>query len=146
MAITASGLYGLTLEKQLIDTLNQSYEAETHKVLMVTDTYTHAYDTHDFRDDITNEVTGTGYTAGGVTLTGVTTTYDAATNRVKVDANDAAFGTVTLTGVTGLITYVSTGTNTTSPLMSYHSFASVSPNAVSFTYTWHADGILTFAV
>ena len=32
MAVTASGLYGLSLEKMMIDTLGQSIEAETHKV------------------------------------------------------------------------------------------------------------------
>lgn len=69
MAITASGLYGLTLEKMFIDTAGQSLEAETHNELLVQDGYTHDYDLHDFRDDITNEVSGTNYTAGGVDVT-----------------------------------------------------------------------------
>ena len=41
-------------------------EAETDKVLMVTDSEAPNFDTHDFRADITAEVTGTDYTAGGV--------------------------------------------------------------------------------
>ena len=69
MAVTASGLYGLSLEKMMIDTLGQSIEAETHKVLMVTDSEAPNFDTHDFRADITAEVTGTNYTAGGTTIT-----------------------------------------------------------------------------
>lgn len=141
MAANVYGNFPLRLVKGDVD-----LDTATVKALLVGSGYTFNADTHDFLDDITGEVTGTGYTAGGVTLTGVTTTYDAATNRVKVDAADAAFGTVTLTGVTGLVTYVSTGTPATSPLMSYHSFASQSPNAVPFTYAWHADGILTLTV
>ena len=50
----------------MIDTLGQSLEAETHKVLMVTDSEAPNFDTHDFRADIAAEVTGTGYTLGGV--------------------------------------------------------------------------------
>ena len=55
----------LSLEKMMIDTLGQSLEAETHKVLMVTDSEAPNFDTHDFRADITAEVTGTGYTPVG---------------------------------------------------------------------------------
>jgi hypothetical protein len=51
-AITASGLYGLTLEKIFIDTLGESLEAEDNKVLMVTDTEAPNFDTNDFRADI----------------------------------------------------------------------------------------------
>jgi hypothetical protein len=53
MAITASGLYGLTLEKMLIDTAGQSLEAETHKGMLMLDAYTQNFDTHYFRDDHT---------------------------------------------------------------------------------------------
>ena len=66
MAITTAGHYGLTLEKQLIDTAGQSMEAETHKELMVTDSEVPNFTTHDFRDDIAAEITATNYSAGGV--------------------------------------------------------------------------------
>jgi hypothetical protein len=101
---------------------------------------------HDFRDDVTGEVTGTGYTAGGITLTNVAATYDAASDRVKVDADDAEFGTVTLSGVTAVVVYLSTGAAATDRILSTHTFAAQSPSAVPFTYQWAADGILTLAV
>lgn len=73
MAIAGSGFYGPTLEKFFIGTSLPAggLESETAtKVLMLLDAYTPAYDTHDFRDDVTaNEVSGTGYTAGGNVLT-----------------------------------------------------------------------------
>lgn len=50
----------------------------TVKAMLLTASYTPSQ-THDFRDDLTNEVTGTGYSAGGATVT-VTV--------VKVDASN----------------------------------------------------------
>ena len=51
MSITASGFYGLSLEKCLIDTLGESLEAEDNKVALVQDAYTPNFDTHDFFND-----------------------------------------------------------------------------------------------
>lgn len=49
MAITKSGLYGLTLEKMFIDTAAESLEAEDNKELMVTDTEAPNFTTHNSR-------------------------------------------------------------------------------------------------
>ncbi len=51
MAITASGCYGLTIEKFLIDTAGQSLEGEANICGLVNDTETPAFDTDDFIDD-----------------------------------------------------------------------------------------------
>lgn len=118
MAITASGLYGLTLEKMLIDTAGQSLEAETHKGLLVTDTYTPAFDTHDFRDDVTNEVTGTGYTAGGETLTTTEITVGSpAAGSLKWDHADVSWTSSTITDAMALIDYFNVGTAATDQLI-----------------------------
>ena len=94
MSITGSGLYGLSLEKALIDTLGESWEAEDNRVLMVTDTYTPDFNAHDFYADITNEVTGTGYTAGGELLT--TTEITLSGGVLTFDAADVAWTTSTI--------------------------------------------------
>ena len=138
MAATAYGNFPLGLLKGEID-----FDTATVKALLVGSGYTFNKDTHVYRSDITGEVTGTGYTAGGVAVTAVTTAYDATNDRAVLDAADVAFGTVTLTGVTGIVFYVDTGTATTSRLISYDSFASQSPNGVTFTYTVNAAGIVT---
>jgi hypothetical protein len=80
------GAYALTFEKMFIDTAAQTMEAETHKELLVTDTEVPNFDTHDFRDDITNEITGTNYTAGGVTVTG--TEWTIAASLMTFDMTD----------------------------------------------------------
>jgi hypothetical protein len=51
-----------------------------------------------------------------VTLTTKTITYDSATNETRFDADDPAWVTVTFTTRYG-VTYKSTGTSTTSPLI-----------------------------
>jgi hypothetical protein len=48
--------------------------ADTMKVALVSATYTPNQGTHVFFSDVTNEVTGTGYTAGGATLASITVT------------------------------------------------------------------------
>jgi hypothetical protein len=55
---------------------NIDFESDTIKVALVTDSYTPDQDSHDFFDDVTNEVSGTGYTAGGETLTSKSVTQD----------------------------------------------------------------------
>jgi hypothetical protein len=45
--------------------------------------YAENKDTHDFFDDVTNEVSGTGYTAGGQVVT-VTVTLDTANDRLDI--------------------------------------------------------------
>lgn len=115
MAITASGLYGLTLEKMLIDTAGQSLEAETHKVLMVTDSYTPNFDTHDFRNDITNEVSGTGYTAGGVAITSTEITLSSGV--LTFDSADPSWASSTITNAMAAVHYFNVGADTTDQLV-----------------------------
>ncbi len=109
MAITASGLYGPTLEKQAIDTIGLSIESETAmKGLLVLDAYTHNYDTHDFRDDLgANEVSGTGYTAGGAVLTGTEVTL--AGGVLTYDHNDPSWPSSTITNAMALVGYYARG-------------------------------------
>lgn len=118
MAITASGFYLLTEEKARIDTLGQSFEAETHKVLLVTDAYTPAFDTHDFRDDVTNEVPATGnYATGGIALTTTDITIGApAAGQYKLDAADSSWASSTIALAMALIHYYNVGTAATDPL------------------------------
>jgi hypothetical protein len=82
VAIAGSGWYGPTLEKFFIGTAlpTSSLESETAtKAMLILDAYTPAYDTHDFRNDVTaNEVSGTSnYTAGGNVLTATEVTFTA---------------------------------------------------------------------
>jgi hypothetical protein len=142
MSITASGLYGLTIEKQLIDTLGESYEAEDNKVLLVTDSYTPNFDTHDFRDDITNEVTGTGYTAGGIALT--TTEITLASGVLTFDAADSSWASSTIANAMAAVHYFNVGSAATDQLGFLSDFVTaVSTTNGTLTVQWNASGIFT---
>lgn len=119
MAVSASGLYGLTLEKMFIDTMAQSLEAETHKALLVADGYTHNYDTHDFRDDITNEIAaGGGYSTGGkaFTTTEITVASPSA-GTLKYDHDDVSWASSTISVAMALVGYFNVGTAGTDALI-----------------------------
>jgi len=51
-------------------------ETDTIKVALVTSSYTADQDAHDFFDDVTTEVSGTGSTAGGASLANKAVTAD----------------------------------------------------------------------
>lgn len=52
--------------------------SDTIKCLLCTSTYTPNLNTHKYKSDLTNEITGTGYTATGATLGSAAITYTAA--------------------------------------------------------------------
>ena len=143
MAITKSGFYGLTLEKMLIDTSARDLEAETNKLMLIQDAETPDFTLDDFRDDVSSEVTGTNYSAGGVaytgtdlTLSGDVMTYDASV--------DTVFSNVTISSAMAGVGYADVGTAGTDQLFFLSDFVTAaSATAADFTVQWHANGILT---
>lgn len=135
MAVTASA-YGqaiLNLGKGLFD-----FTGDTIKCALTTSSYTPDLDAHDFFDDVTNEISGTGYTAGGATLTTVAWTYDSANNLAKLTADETTWTTATFTARIAVV-YKSTGTASTSPLLCYVDFgADQSPAGIDFVIPWSA--------
>jgi hypothetical protein len=86
---------------------NIDFGADTFNLLLVTSSYTANKDTHVKRDDVTNEVTGTGYTAGGA-ATACTVTKDTATDKVTLSFASVSFSTATITAA-GAVIYKSRG-------------------------------------
>jgi hypothetical protein len=137
-------MFGLTLEKILIDTAGISVESETLvKASLTTDAYTPAFDTHDFRDDYnTNEPAASGtYALGGsaLTTTEVTVASPAATQLKYASASPSWTG-ATLTA-RGLIGYLNVGSAATDMLLWDSDFGgNVSSTAGTFTVTCPANG------
>ncbi len=117
-------------------------DTDTIKVALVTSAYTPNIDTHEDFADITNEVTGTGYTAGGATLANKTVTADTTDDEGVFDADDTAWAASTITA-RGAVIYKSTGVAANDLLVAYVDFGSdkVSDNG-EFKITWGAEGIL----
>jgi hypothetical protein len=95
---------------------------DTFKVALVTSSYTPDKDTHEHFDDVTNEVSGTGYTAGGETVTG-TLTLDTANDKLTLEFASTSWTSATITA-RGAVYYSSTGTASTSTLIAYNDFGS----------------------
>ena len=116
------------------------FDTATVKAMLTTNSYTENKD-HDRRDDITNEITATGYTAGGVTLTPVVSAVDTTNDRVTLTLPAATWSAFTGTA-RRLIYYVSTGTASADPLIACVDFgADVTRTAQTFevnaaTITW----------
>jgi hypothetical protein len=108
-------------------------DTDTFKALLVTSSYTPNKDTHDKRDDVTNEATGTGYTAGGVT-TACTVTKDTANDRVTLQFAAVSWATSTITA-RALVIYKSRGgASSADELVAYNDFGSdVSSTAGTFS-------------
>lgn len=73
---------------------NIDLDTDSFKAMLTTSTYTENKDTHTKRSDITNEVSGTGYTAGGAA-----TTFSLTKDTVN-DREDVTLGGFTLTTAT----------------------------------------------
>lgn len=117
-------------------------DTDTIKVALVTSTYTVDQDAHDNFDDITNEVSGTGYSAGGATLASVTVAVDNTDNEGVFDAADVTWSTSTITA-RGAVVYKSTGTASTSKLICFLDFSTdKTSTAGDFVIQWGAEGIL----
>lgn len=118
-------------------------DTDTIKVMLVDSTYVPNIDTHAKRSDVTGEVTGTGYTAGGSALANKSVAVDNTNDRAIFDADDVVWATATITA-RGAVLYKSRGgVATADELVAYIDFgADVSSTAADFTLQFNASGIL----
>lgn len=144
MAVSAR-LFG-----RFMETLGQkelNLETDTIKVMLCTSSYVPDQDTHDYKSDVTNEVVGTGYDAGGKTLTGVSWSYNASTNTMVLDATDVSWTGSTIVARSAVLYDATPGSDATRPLIGYVDFgADVSTTAGTFQITWNASGIVNLTV
>lgn len=86
---------------------NINCASDTFKCLLVTSSYS-ASKAHDRRDDVTNEATGTGYTAGGNSATCTVAAVDNTNNDVEITFNITSWTSSTITA-RGAVIYKSRG-------------------------------------
>lgn len=142
----ASKLYGSFFGKALNKEID--WDSDTIKVMLVGSAYSPNQDTHDYLDDVVaNEVSGTGYTAGGATLASKTITYDGANNVTVLDAADVTWASSTITARYAVIYDDAGATNAQKALLGYVDFGSdQSSTSGNFTITWDATGIFRLTV
>ena len=117
------------------------------KAMLVDDSYTLDIHNHEFTFDLgVAEVTGVGYTPGGIALTNRTLTYDPVLRSAKFDADDLAFGSVYVNDLAAVIVYIDQGSPQANILVAHHPVSPQNVTGEAFTYYWHADGVLNFTV
>jgi hypothetical protein len=114
------------------------------KATFHTSTYTPDQDAHDFYNDLTNELAGTGgYTVGGFTLANVTVAQDNTNNAAIISADNIVIPGATI----GPFRYIvirdaTTGVAGTEPLiLVYDAGSDITANGVSLTIDWDALGV-----
>lgn len=119
-----------------------AWQTDTIKIALVTSSYTPDKDTHQYFSDVTNELTGGGYTTGGYTLANCTVTPDNTNDRAVFDADDVSISGITNTFRYGVI-YKSTGVAGTSRLIALIDLegADVSLTNGQYTITWNTNGV-----
>jgi hypothetical protein len=99
------------------------FDTDTFKAMLVTSTYT-ASKSHAKRSDITNEVSGTGYTAGGNACTVSVAAVDNANNDVEISFTVTSWTSATITARAGVIYKSRGGASSADELVGYVDFGS----------------------
>lgn len=141
MAITVAW-YGLSMLKIAQGTLD--IDALSSKLTLHTSSYTPNLDTHDFRDDLTNEVAnGNGYTTGGAALGSPAWTYDATSHEVRLDFADVSW---TFTGSKtwryGVCQVVRGGASSADEIFALLTWDSDQTVSTSYTLQFASQGLL----
>lgn len=148
MALSSSGLYYLTVRDALSNTIALDLGSETNiKVAMFTNSIT----TPNFDTDVgysaapytSNEVSGTGYSAGGVVLT--TTAFSVSSGTLLWNADDASWSSSTITNARGALVYDNSLTNKNAVCLIAFG-ADYSTSNGTFTIQWSNSPAAVFSI
>lgn len=142
----ASKMYGNLIQRAFNGEVD--YDTDTIKVALLTSAYVPDQDNHQTWSQVkASEVTGTGYVAGGATLSGKTITYDPGNNVTVLDAEDVTWANSTITARYAVIYDDAGAADNEKVLLGYVDFGvdQASTNG-NFTITWDASGIFRFTV
>lgn len=128
----ASLIYNSAVRAQAVG--NIDFDTDTFYSMLVTSTYSPNKDTHDFRDDVTNEVSGTGYTAGGHAVSVSDAAVDTANDRVVITIASHNWTTATITARGEVVYKRRGGASSADELVYYNDFGSdITATAGTFT-------------
>lgn len=122
--------------------ITDGYAAETLYACLLTSTFPNTLGAYAVYGDLTNEVVGTGYVAGGKEVTGRTSAYS--TNDAVLDATaDIAWPASTFADVKYIAVYSNGATKSIRAIMELATPQSVTSG--TFTIQWNASGIIKVA-
>ena len=116
--------------------LNGNVVLPTHNiyVMLVDNSYTPNQTSHEFRSSISGEVTGTGYTAGGMALTTKAVTADTTNHRGKFTADNATWSTATITAYGAVLYRSRGGASSADELIGYIDFGGAVSSSAGILY------------
>lgn len=117
----ASLVYNSCIRDAVIGLID--FDTDTFKMMLVTSTYT-ASKSHSKRSDITNEVTGTGYSTGGNACSVSVAAIDNVNNDVEISFTVTSWTSATITARTGVIYKSRGGASSADELVGYVDFGS----------------------
>lgn len=117
---------------------NIDFDSDTFKVMLVTASYTADKDAHTKRNDVTNEVSGTGYSTGGVT-SACTVNKDTANDKVTMTFANVSWSTATITARAAVIYKSRGGASSADELVAYVDFGgNITSTADTFAVTFNS--------
>jgi len=120
---------------------NIDWENDTINVALTTSSYTPDKDTHDFFDDVTNEVSGTGYKAGGATLTNCAASIDTDNDEVELDSDNVQWASASITARYAVVYKDDAGGDAASELIGWVDFGEdKTASGGNFDITVDAEG------
>jgi hypothetical protein len=112
------------------------------KVALVTESYVADKDAHAFFADLSGEVAGSGYTAGGQALASVAVSQDDANDRAVLTADTLVWPVASFTARAAVL-YKDSGSPAASPLLAYLDFGlNQTVSGEDFYLEWNPDGII----
>ncbi|MBS0474699.1 MAG: hypothetical protein JSR28_06070 [Proteobacteria bacterium] len=112
---------------------NIDYDTDTFGVMLLTSAATPNKDTWAKRSDVTNEVVGTGYTAGGATVTVTVGAVDTANDRVDIALGGNTWANASITARYAVYFKKRGGAATADELVAVNDFgADVTSTAAAF--------------
>lgn len=129
--------------KELIFKQELNLVSDTIKIILVYN-YTANIDSHQFYSNVSAyEVNGTGYTINGKLLSGTSMIRNDTTDRIRFDAQDTVWDSLSVT-TNGAIIYKSLSATNISPLIAFIDFNGIrSVNNTRFRIEWNSsDGII----
>lgn len=116
------------------------------KVLLLDNTYA-PLASHQYKSDLSGEITGDGYTAGGATLSSTSVTFDEGAQAFVFDADDVVWPGSTFTAAYAIIYDNTPADDASRPLIAFVDFGGdqVATSGV-VTIVWDTDGIAAVSV
>lgn len=120
-------------------------EGDEIRAMLCTSAYEPDQVNHRYKSDVTGEVSGTGYTAGGVQLANVSLSTVGTT--LRLNADDVQWPSSSITGRYLVYYDAEPGSDATRPLLGFVDFGEdVSTTSGTFQAVWHNNGLFGITV